>query len=115
MEMRFDRNEIRRIALDHWQRMAHAMNEHRILPSRLAALTGHKQETIERGIRGEYVPVHLDLLRALVKECNVVEGRTTLRYDDPIDKLSYESLMEQIGPLPAMPPRQGNFWEWPDD
>ena len=38
----------------------------------------------------------------------------TFHYEDTAEVLSWEECVALIKPPPAMPPRQGNFWEWED-
>ena len=102
-------NEIKNI----WQAIRSRMNEYKITPAKLAYETGYKREHIERGINGEIIPITLEFLR----DCVTVFGLTSSRakhYEDTADILSSEECISLLKPRPAMPPKQGNFWERDD-
>ena len=102
-------NEIKNI----WQTIRLRMNEHRITPAELANRTGYKREHIERGVNGELIPITLDFLRDCVTAFGLTSGRTK-HYEDTVEILSSYECISLIKPRPAMPPKQGNFWESDD-
>ena len=107
-----DINEIREI----WYWICRQMNEHRITPQVLASRTGYSQESIERGISGEPVPVRHDLL-SFVKALGllgITKDNRANYYEVTEDVPSYDKCKELLKPPAAMPPRQGNFWEYDD-
>ena len=79
------------------------------------ALIGKTKDksNIKKGIAGELIPIPFSFLRDAVRAFELVEARGKT-YQDPLDSMEYEELMELIKPPPAMPPRQGDFWEWSD-
>ena len=98
---------------DIWQAIRWRMNVHRLTPKELARQTPYSQDLIERGIGGKPLPITLDFLRACVTAfglIGVTSGRTK-PYEKKVDILSYDGYIELIKPPPAMPPRQGNFWD----
>lgn len=97
----------------YWQAFCWRMNERHIDPTKLSKLTGYPESNIKKGISGELIPITFSFLRDAVRAFDLVETRGKT-YQDPLDLMSYEELMELIKPRPAMPPRQGNFWELSD-
>ena len=95
---------------DIWQAIRFRMNERRIIPSDLAHRTGYRREHIERGIKGEIIPVTLDFLRDCVTVFGLTSGRAKY-YEDTAEILLIGECVSLLKPPPAMPPRQGNFWE----
>ena len=98
---------------DIWQAIRFRMNERRITPTDLALRTGYQREHIENGIRGEIIPVTLNFLRG----CVAVFGLTSARaepYENTAELLSLGECVSLLKPTPAMPPREGNFWEYAD-
>jgi hypothetical protein len=102
-------NEIKNI----WQAICARMNERRMAPKQVAYKTGYPLKYIERGIVGEPAPITLDFLQDFVTVLGLTSGRTK-HYEDTAEILSWEDCVALIKPQPAMPPRQGNFWEWSD-
>jgi len=96
-----------------WQAILFRMNERRITPSDLADRTGYRRELIERGIKGEIIPVTLDFLRDCVTVFGLTSGRAKY-YEDTAEILSIGECVSLIKPPPAMSPKQGNFWEYND-
>jgi len=97
-----------------WQAIRWRMNERRTDPTKLSKLTGYSESDIKKGIGGELIPIPLSFLRNAVRAFRLVEARAKTYEEDPLDLMSYEEYMELIKPPPAMPPRQGNFWELQD-
>jgi len=94
-----------------WQAICWRMNVHKVPPKELAHQTPYSQDLIERGIGGEAVPITLDFLRDCVKAFGLASGRAK-NHEKPTDILSYGKCVELLKPSPAMPPRQGNFWDY---
>ena len=94
-----------------WGNIKWRMNVHRITPKELADKTPYSQDLIKRGINGEPVPITRPFLEALVIAFGLTSGRTKY-YEETIESLPDSDLEQLIKPLPAMPPRQGNFWDW---
>ena len=94
-----------------WQTIKWRMNAHRVTPKQLAYQTRYSQELIERGISGEPVPITSAFLRACVMAFGLTSGRTKY-YEDTVEILSDDELKALLKPEPAMPPRQGNFWDY---
>ena len=96
---------------DIWQAIRWRMNERRITPQELASRARYSQDLIERGLRGEPIPITDDFIHKCVMAFGLTSGRTKY-YEDTVDCLSYDECIRLIGPPPAMPRRQGNFWDW---
>ena len=94
---------------DIWQSIRWRMNERRITPKALASRTRFSEALIERGINGEPVPIR-HALRNFVEAFGL--NRRARFYEDTSDILSDDECIEYLKPPSAMPPRQGNFWEW---
>ena len=96
-----------------WQVILYRMRERKITPAELSRRTGYTRGYIERGINGESVEISVDFLRRCVGAMiiNPVSGRTS-DYEKAISTFSYDDCVELLKPPPAMPPRQGNFWDW---
>jgi len=92
-----------------WQEICWRMNEKRFTPQKLASLTGYPLQLIERGVTGEPVPIE-HALHKFVEAFGLTSGRMKF-YEETDDLLSYEECRKLIKPPPAMPPRQGNFWD----
>jgi len=95
---------------DIWQAIRWRMNERRITPQSLARRTGYSQDLIERGISGEPVPIR-HVLRSFVEAFGLRSGRF---YEETVDSLTDDTCKKLLKPTPAMPPRQGNFWDYWD-
>ena len=95
---------------DVWKTIAWRMNAHRVTPKKLADKTPYSQDLIERGISGEPVPITHDFLCDCVMAFGLTSGRTKY-YEDTVENLPDSELEAMLKPLPAMPPRQANFWE----
>ena len=93
-----------------WQTILWRMNVHKIDPQKLADLTPYPQDLIERGISGEPVPITFPFLCACVEAFGIPSGRGKY-YEETIETRSYNELEELLKPPPAMPPRQGTFWD----
>jgi len=101
-------NEIKNI----WQAIRWRLNERRLTPTGLAYQTGYSKKHIERGIRGEAAPITIDFLRDCVMAFGLpLSGRTKCYEEKMVDNLSWDECVRLIKPPPAMPPRQGNFWD----
>lgn len=98
---------------DIWQTIRWRMNERRFTPKDLANRTQYSQDLIERGIRGEPIPITPPFLLDCVTAFGLTSGRTKY-YEETADDLSYNECVELLKPPPAMPPRQSNFWEYAD-
>ena len=96
---------------DDWQKIRWRMNERRITPQKLGRRTPYSLDLIERGIKGEPIPITDDFIHKCVIAFNLTSSRAKY-YEETVDDLSYDECIELIGPPPAMPPRQGNFWDW---
>ncbi|MBI4285206.1 MAG: hypothetical protein HY670_04800 [Chloroflexi bacterium] len=96
---------------DIWQYILDRMRERRITPERLSSLTGYPVDRIRRGIKGEPVEITDDFLRECVMAFGLTSGRTR-SYEETVDTLSFDECVNMLKPPPAMPPRQGNFWDW---
>jgi hypothetical protein len=111
------RNKLSQSRINHtrdlWKAIEWQMNVHRIDPEQLADKTPYSKDLIERGIRGEHVPMTSDFKRACVRAFGSVNARAT-SFGRPIGNMSDEGLDEILKPESAMPPRQGNFWEQGD-
>ncbi len=96
-----------------WQAILNCMRERKITPAKLSQRTGYTRGYIERGISGESVEISLDFLHRCVGAMiiNPVSGRAS-DYEKTISTLSYNDCVKLLKPPPAMPPRQGNFWDW---
>jgi len=101
-----DINEIK----DIWQAIRWRMNERRITPQKLASRARYSQDLIERGISGEPVPIR-HALRSFVEAFGLRSGRF---YEETVDSLTDDKCKELLKPPSAMPPRQGNFWDYDD-
>jgi hypothetical protein len=99
--------------MDMWQVIRWRMNSHKIEPKELAKRTNYSQDLIERGISGEPVPITFPFLCACV-EAFSLSGRGKF-YEDTIESRSISEVENILKPQPAMPPRQGNFWEYDDE
>ena len=101
---------------DVWQYIRDRMNEHRIDPKRLAKKAGrpYNPELIQLGIQGRKVPIHKELLLAIVRFCKPqLERRAgNESWEDELKRQGNDELVDLIKPPSAMPPKQGNFWEW---
>lgn len=99
---------------DLWEAIKWRMNSHKVTPEELAYRTPYSQDLIERGINGAPVPLTHPFKLACVKAfgLRVRDARGGLYALD--DDLSDDEIDRLLKPEPAMPPRQGNFWEWPD-
>lgn len=93
-----------------WQTIKWRMNVHRITPKVLADKTPYSKDLIDRGIGGEPVPITSDFSRACVNVFGLKSARAKY-YEDTDDILSDDELETLLRPQPAMPPRQGNFWD----
>jgi hypothetical protein len=89
------------------------MNERRVTPRKVAYHTGYSLKFIEEGIAGKPAPITLDFLRNFVTMLGLRSGRTRY-YEDTPEVLTWDDCVAGIKPPPAMPPRQGNFWEYSD-
>jgi len=98
---------------DIWQAICWRMNERRVIPKQVAYHTGYPLKFIEKGIAGEPAQITLAFLQDFVTALGLTSGRTK-HYEDTAEILSWEDCVEAIKPTPAVPPRQGNFWEWQD-
>jgi len=99
-------NDIKNI----WQAIRWRLNERRLTPLKLAFQTEYSKKDIERGIRGEPVEITVDFLRDCVLAFGLTSGRTK-HYEETADDLPWDECVRLIKPPPAMPPRQGNFWD----
>ena len=116
MRVRCDKEEISGRAMSDWQKIRWWMNAHKISPIELATVTGFNQDFIERGLKGEPLSIPIGFLRNIATNWLFKACRTDKKtFSCPVDDMTYDQLMDHIGPPPAMPPRQGNFWEWDDD
>ena len=103
---------------DGWKIIANRMNIHHVTPEELASKTPYSQNLIKKGIGGEPIPITKEFARdCVIKAFKLreveIDGRIKdVNYAKPVDDLSYEDYMELMKPPPAMPPKQGNFWEW---
>ncbi len=107
-----DINERREI----WYWIRFRMNERRITPQKLASRTGYSQERIERGISGEPVAIR-HALPTFVRALGLLGLKSASRatfYEGTEDVPSYDKCKELLKPPAAMPPRQGNFWDYDD-
>ena len=95
---------------DIWQAIRWRMNERRITPQELARRARYSQDLIERGISGEPVPIR-HALRNFVEAFGLRSGRF---YEETVDSLPDDECKKLLKPQSAMPPRQGNFWDWND-
>ncbi len=100
-------NEIKSI----WQAIRWRMNERRLAPMNLAYRTKYSKNEIERGIAGEPVEITVESLRDCVMAFGLTSGRTK-HYEETVEDLSWDECVRLIKPQPAMPPRQGNFWDY---
>jgi hypothetical protein len=98
---------------DIWKAVCWRMNERRIMPQELARMTGYSKNLIEKGICGDPVPVTEDFLQNCVTAFGLTNARA-MYFEDTLDILSHDELVQLIKPPPAMPPRQGNFWDYND-
>jgi len=111
------RDEINQRKSD-WKIITNRMNIHRITPEELASKTPYSLDLIKKGISGEPIPITREFVRdCVIKAFRLLEvemdGRIKdVNYVKPVMDLSYEEYMERMKPPPAMPPKQGNFWEW---
>lgn len=92
-----------------WQGIRYRMNERRITPQELARRTRYPQALIERGIAGEPVAIRHALHEfveafGLATRAKFFEETSEILTDDECEKA--------LRPPPAMPPRQGNFWDY---
>jgi hypothetical protein len=94
-----------------WQSIRWRMNERRLTPLELHYKTGYSVEHIERGTAGDLIPITSDFLRNCVVVFGLISGRTKY-YEETVDILTYEECVDLLKPPPAMPPRQGNFWDY---
>ena len=96
-----------------WQAILWRMKAHRIAPASLAYLTKYPEDSIRKGISGELIPITLPFLHGCVRAFELVNARKAgaQLYADPVESMSYDECIRLIKPAPAMPPRQGNFWE----
>ena len=97
---------------DLWEAIKWRMNVHRVTPEELARRTPYSQDLIERGIHGDPVPLTCAFRLACVKAFGLRDARGSLYGLD--EDLSDDEIDRLLKPEPAMPPRQGNFWEWKD-
>jgi hypothetical protein len=97
-----------------WEMIKWRMNERRVDPETLASKTCYSKSKIGRGLSGEPVEISLPFLHDCAIAFDLVSARAELNTRNVrIDTiLSYEYYIELIKPPSAMPPRQGNFWEW---
>jgi hypothetical protein len=93
---------------DIWKAIRWRMNERRITPQELARRARYSQDLIERGISGEPVPIR-HALRSFVEAFGLREGRF---YEETADSLTDDVCKKLLKPPSAMPPRQGNFWDY---
>ena len=98
---------------DGWKIILQQMREHRVTPDELARRTLYPIDLINKGIRGEYAPITHGFLVACVKIFGSFDTRQD-PYGQLIDTMSDDDLWRLLKPKAAMPPRQGNFWEWDD-
>jgi hypothetical protein len=100
---------------DDWLAIGWCMQEQRIDPARVSYLTNFPEQNIKRGINGEPIPIPLMFLKRFIKTLGLVSTRSgnirSQSCEDPLDSMSYDECMKLIKPPPAMPPRQGYFWE----
>ena len=96
---------------DIWQIIRWRMNAHRITPEELAKRTHFSKELIERGINGEPMPITSPFLHDCVNAFGLTSARAKF-FEETVDELSDEACIKLLKPEPAMPPRQGNFWEY---
>ncbi len=96
---------------DDWQKIRWRMNERRITPEELAHKTQYSPDLIERGVRGEPIPITDDFIHKCVMAFNLTSSRIKY-FEETVYDLPYDECIEIIGPPSAMPPRQGNFWNW---
>jgi hypothetical protein len=89
------------------------MNERRITPQRLAKAIGFSRTDVERGLKGEPVPIR-HALPTVIVALGLIDAREK-GPENIADVLTYDKCLELLKPPPAMPPRQGNFWEYEDD
>ena len=104
-----DQDDIKEIK-NIWQMIRWRMNERRILPQELARRTGFSQQHIERGIKGEPVPIR-HALPYFIKAFGITSARQK-GPEDTVDILTYDECIKLLKPPPAMPPYQGNFWDY---
>ena len=95
-----------------WQAIRWRMNERRLTPTGLAARTGYSKNEIERGIGGEPVEIGVDFLRDCVLAFGLTSGRRKYFEETGVENLSWDECVKLIKPPPAVPPRQGNFWDY---
>lgn len=101
------RNEIINI----WQIIRWRMNVHKITPQQLSLTTGYSRGHIERGLKGEPIEIGISFLRDCVMAFGLTSGRTRY-YEETVENLSWEECVRLLKPTPAMPPRQGDFWDY---
>ena len=94
-----------------WQAIRWRMNERRITPEELALKTGYSKDHVERGLVGEPIPITKMFLNRAAMAFGLTSGRAKY-YEDTTEILTYEELVDLIMPKPAMPPRQGDFWNY---
>lgn len=97
--------------LNIWQAIRFRMNERRVTPMGLASRTRYSKNEIERGIAGEPVMIDLDFLRDCILAFRLTIGRAE-HYEETVKSLTWDECMGSIKPPPAMPPQQGNFWDY---
>jgi len=105
-----NQNQINEV-LNIWQAIRNRMNERRLAPMGLASRTKYSKNDIERGIAGEIVSIDLDFLRDCVLAFGLPSGKTKY-YEETVEGLTWDECVRLIKPPPAMPPRQGNFWDY---
>ncbi len=93
-----------------WQGIGFWMNKRGIGPQALANATGYSIDRIERGLRGEREPLSSDFLHACVNAFGLISARAKF-FEETDEILGDDECMELLGPLPAVPPRQGKLWD----
>ena len=93
-----------------WQMIRLRMNERHITPNELAFRTRRSKDIINKGLEGYPVEITLDFLRDCVMALNLTSGRTRF-YEETEEDLSWQGCVDLLMPPPAMPPKQGNFWD----
>ena len=97
-----------------WQIICWRMNVHRVSPEKLAGHPAYSQDLIRRGIAGELVPIMPGFLPYCVRIFGLGEGRAEV-LKGATGVLTDDVCIEILKPPSAMPPRQGNFWDYPSD
>jgi len=75
----------------------------------LARGTGYSKERIERGIKGEKVPISQEFIRTTVMTLGLISGRAKAERAT-VDRMSYDDCIRLIEPVPAMPDGEIDFW-----